>query len=97
HAPVATYYYPNGQPGACGWTINNGDMAVALKAGDYASGAHCGQSITVHYNGHSISVVVADLCPGCQGTHGIDLTQGAMAVLDANYIAHGVDSVTWSF
>lgn len=45
--------------------------------------------------GNSISVVVADLCPGCQGTNGIDLTEGAMAAMDWNYVAHGVDSVTY--
>ncbi|KAJ6560560.1 RlpA-like double-psi beta-barrel-protein domain-containing protein-containing protein, partial [Mycena vulgaris] len=93
----ATYYDPNGGTGACGWNINNGDMVVALKTRVYASGAHCGDLITATYNGHSITVEVADLCPGCQGTHGIDLTEGAMAALDANYVAHGVDSVTWSF
>ncbi|KAJ7898654.1 hypothetical protein B0H14DRAFT_3424448 [Mycena olivaceomarginata] len=36
----ATYYYPNGNYGACGWMINNGDMAVALGPDHWDSGAH---------------------------------------------------------
>ncbi|KAF7372502.1 hypothetical protein MVEN_00112100 [Mycena venus] len=43
------------------------------------------------------SVSVQDLCPGCQGANGIDLSEGAMAALDSNYINDGVISVVWSF
>ncbi|KAF8179953.1 hypothetical protein K438DRAFT_1505683, partial [Mycena galopus ATCC 62051] len=80
----ATYYYPNGGYGACGWTIQNGDMAVAMGEGNWDNGAHCGAAMTVGYSGpggSTIQVTVADLCPGCQGANGIDLTQGAMAAM----------------
>jgi hypothetical protein len=47
--------------------------------------------------GRTIQVTVQDLCPGCQGANGIDLSEGAMAALDSNYINDGVISVVWSF
>ncbi|KAJ6455193.1 hypothetical protein C8R45DRAFT_1188545, partial [Mycena sanguinolenta] len=77
----ATYYIPNGGRGACPPdypVINNGDMAVAIGAGHWNDGAYCGKTMTVTYGSKTISVIVKDLCPGCQGTNGIDLTEGAM-------------------
>ncbi|KAF7341540.1 hypothetical protein MVEN_01891700 [Mycena venus] len=95
---LATYYDPNGGTGACPPypVINNWDMAVAIGSGHWDGGAHCGKTMTVTYGSTTISVIVKDLCPGCQGANGIDLTEGAMAAMDPNYIAHGVDSVQWS-
>ncbi|KAJ7364651.1 RlpA-like double-psi beta-barrel-protein domain-containing protein-containing protein, partial [Mycena albidolilacea] len=93
----ATYYYPGGGFGACGWPINDWDMAVALGPDHWDNGAHCGQQITVTFGGTTICAIVADECPGCQVPNGIDLTQGAMATLDPNWFAHGVDTVQWGF
>ncbi|KAJ7614741.1 RlpA-like double-psi beta-barrel-protein domain-containing protein-containing protein [Mycena polygramma] len=70
---------------------------VALGPAFYNAGAHCGQTLTVSYQGRSIVVTVQDLCPGCQGTNGIDLSESAMAALDSNYIFDGVITVNWSF
>ncbi|KAJ6507683.1 Non-catalytic module family EXPN protein [Mycena vitilis] len=93
---LATYYEPNGGTGACGGAIQNTDLAVAIGSGHWDSGSHCGQTMTVTFNGASVQVTVADLCPGCQGDNGIDLTPAAIAAIDPNYINNGVDSVTWS-
>ncbi|KAF7291222.1 hypothetical protein MIND_01265700 [Mycena indigotica] len=93
----ATYYDPAGGYGACGAPLFKTDFAVAMGAGHWDGGSHCGRSIKVDYQGRSVQVVVRDLCPGCQGTEGIDLTEGAMAVLDPNYIFDGVITVNWSF
>ncbi|KAJ7131072.1 RlpA-like double-psi beta-barrel-protein domain-containing protein-containing protein, partial [Mycena epipterygia] len=93
----ATYYYPNGGTGACGNVLQNTDWIVALSYGTWNSGANCGKTITVEYNGGSVSgVLVADLCPGCIGD-GIDLSPAVMAALDSNYINDGRISVTWYF
>ncbi|KAF8147951.1 RlpA-like double-psi beta-barrel-protein domain-containing protein-containing protein, partial [Mycena galopus ATCC 62051] len=95
----ATYYDPDGGRGACPPSypvINNGDMAVALGAGNWNSGKYCGKTMLVTYGSKTISVVIEDLCPGCQGTNGIDLTEGAMAAMDSNYYQHGVDTVQWT-
>ncbi|KAJ7651849.1 RlpA-like double-psi beta-barrel-protein domain-containing protein-containing protein [Mycena rosella] len=91
-----TYYYPNGGTGACGTTLQNSDYIVALSFADYASGAHCGDQIIVYYNGNSVTVTVEDACAGCSGDS-IDLSSGAMAALDPNYINDGRISVTWSY
>ncbi|KAF7356306.1 hypothetical protein MVEN_00962700 [Mycena venus] len=93
---LATYYYPNSGVGACGLTINNGDMAVAIALKHWDNGAHCGATMTVIYGRKTIYVTVADLCPGCRGANDIDLTHGAMAAMDSSWSAHGVDSVQWS-
>ncbi|KAJ6479597.1 hypothetical protein C8R45DRAFT_793338, partial [Mycena sanguinolenta] len=74
----ATSYYPNGGYGACGWTIENSDMAVAIGSGNWDGGTHCGETMAVTYGSTTICVTVADLCPGCQGANGIALTPGAM-------------------
>jgi hypothetical protein len=56
----------------------------------------------LHYaldNGVTKSVIVADRCPGCNSLHGpnsIDLTEGAIAALDSNYVIHGIITVQWT-
>ncbi|KAF7343533.1 hypothetical protein MSAN_01973800 [Mycena sanguinolenta] len=94
---LATYYDPNGGTGACGSVLQNSDFIVALGTGNWDGGAHCGQTVNVQYQGNTVQVTVQDLCPGCQGANGIDLSEGAMAALDSNYINDGVISVVWSF
>ncbi|KAF7342601.1 hypothetical protein MSAN_02016800 [Mycena sanguinolenta] len=94
---LATYYDPNGGFGACGTPLQNWDFIIALGTGHWDGGSHCGQAVNVQYQGNSIQVTVEDLCPGCQGANGIDLSEGAMAALDPNYINDGVISVVWSF
>ncbi|KAJ7675590.1 hypothetical protein DFH06DRAFT_1317756 [Mycena polygramma] len=103
----ATYYDPNGGFGACGNTLQNTDFIVALTAFKAPGGTDrhslCRRgsaqlkTLTVSYQGKSIVVTVQDLCPGCQGTNGIDLSESAMAALDSNYIFDGVITVNWSF
>ncbi|KAF7343574.1 hypothetical protein MSAN_01977900 [Mycena sanguinolenta] len=77
----------------------NSDFIVALGTDTWDGGAHCGQTIDVQYQGTSIQVTVQDLCEGCAawGANGLDLSQGAMAALDSNYVNDGVISVVWSF
>ncbi|KAK7017655.1 hypothetical protein R3P38DRAFT_1311455 [Favolaschia claudopus] len=93
---IATYYNPNGGFGACGSVLQNSDMIVGLGPAHYDGGAHCGKTVAVTYGGKTISVTVADLCPGCQGAEGIDLTEVAMSMLDANYIFDGKITVQWT-
>ncbi|KAJ6596332.1 RlpA-like double-psi beta-barrel-protein domain-containing protein-containing protein, partial [Mycena vulgaris] len=90
----ASFYNPAGGLGACGNPIQDGDLAVALSPDTFAAGAHCGQSISVQFNGASLIATVVDLCPGC-GPAGIDLTAGAFAQL-ANPDLGRVD-MEWDF
>ncbi|KAF7328266.1 hypothetical protein MVEN_02566500 [Mycena venus] len=94
---LATYYDPDGGFGACGSRLQNSDFIVALGTGHWDGGSHCGQTVNVQYQGRTIQVSVQDLCPGCQGANGIDLSEGAIAALDSNYKIDGVISVVWSF
>ncbi|KAF7324428.1 hypothetical protein MVEN_02643400 [Mycena venus] len=83
--------------GACGSVLQDSDFIVALGTDHWDGGSHCGQTMTS--NGASISVTVADLCPGCVGLHGansIDLSQGAMAALDSNFVNDGITTVQWT-
>ncbi|KAJ6484723.1 RlpA-like double-psi beta-barrel-protein domain-containing protein-containing protein [Mycena sanguinolenta] len=93
---LTAWYLPNGGIGACGNVLQNGDFIVALGEGNWDDGAHCGQTVNVQYQDNTIQVTVQDLCPGCQGDN-IDLSEGAMAALDPNYINDGVIPVVWSF
>ncbi|GJE88387.1 hypothetical protein PsYK624_044700 [Phanerochaete sordida] len=81
--------------GACGWNNVNSDTVVALPAGAYASGAHCGQHLTVKNveTGATASATVADMCPGC-GPNDIDMTPGLFQQLGS--LDAGVLTVSWS-
>ncbi|KAF8184382.1 RlpA-like double-psi beta-barrel-protein domain-containing protein-containing protein, partial [Mycena galopus ATCC 62051] len=96
HYP-ATYYAPDDQSGACGNSLQNADFIVALAPPHWDDGAHCGLTVNVKYQDGSIQVVVQNLCPDCYGGNGIDLSEGAMAVLDSNYVNNVVIPVVWSF
>ncbi|KAJ7347300.1 RlpA-like double-psi beta-barrel-protein domain-containing protein-containing protein [Mycena albidolilacea] len=95
---AASYYDPAGGFGACGWRIYDTDFIVALGEDTWDGGVHCGKIIHVTYNGVTISATVADRCPGCNSLHGphsIDLSEGAMAALDSNYVNDGIITVHW--
>ncbi|KAJ6484739.1 RlpA-like double-psi beta-barrel-protein domain-containing protein-containing protein [Mycena sanguinolenta] len=93
---LAAYYDPNGEVSPCGSVLQNGDFIVALGEANWDDGAHCGQTVNVQYQGNTVQVTVQDLCPGCPDNI-IDLSEGAMAALDPNYINDGVIPVVWSF
>jgi len=63
--------------GACGHTNNENEFVVALNAEQYGSGypgPHCGESITLRYNGKSATAKIVDRCPGCP-YGGLDLSR----------------------
>ncbi|KAG8217727.1 hypothetical protein J3R82DRAFT_5886 [Butyriboletus roseoflavus] len=89
---VATYFYQNGNPGACGQV--NSDSAFIYQTRFGTSGPAsplCGQqvSITNQNNGKSITVQIADDCPTCQNENSIDLSVGAFEALSANDLSIG--------
>ncbi|KAJ7926948.1 RlpA-like double-psi beta-barrel-protein domain-containing protein-containing protein, partial [Mycena leptocephala] len=95
----ASFYDPDGGIGACGTVLQNSDFVVALGVDTWDNGAHCGETVTVEFNGISISVIVADRCAGCNDLHGpnsIDLAEGAIAALDPNYENDGLINVQWT-
>ncbi|KAI0029869.1 hypothetical protein K488DRAFT_28446, partial [Vararia minispora EC-137] len=42
---------------------------------NWDGGSHCGESITITYNGKSVSAKIVDECMGCP-SRGLDLTHG---------------------
>ncbi|KAJ6496448.1 RlpA-like double-psi beta-barrel-protein domain-containing protein-containing protein [Mycena sanguinolenta] len=90
----ATFYYPDGNVGACGAPMQNSDYIVALSSAHYHDGAHCWQHLNVEYNGINIDVTIGDLCPGC-ATEQIDLSSGAFSGLAD--LSLGVIPVVWNF
>ncbi|KAF7346923.1 hypothetical protein MVEN_01444700 [Mycena venus] len=96
---IASFYDPDGGIGACGTVLQNSDFVVALGVDTWDNGAHCGETVTVEFNGITISVTVADRCAGCNDLHGpnsIDLAEGAIAALDPNYENDGLINVQWT-
>ncbi|EJF65164.1 RlpA-like double-psi beta-barrel-protein domain-containing protein-containing protein [Dichomitus squalens] len=91
----ATYYLPAGGYGACGRQLQNSDFVVALSPSEYASGANCFRSMSVQYQGRSVEVTVADLCPSCAVGH-IDLSEGAFEQL-ANTGLGVISPVTYNY
>ncbi|KAM5530382.1 hypothetical protein V8D89_015943 [Ganoderma adspersum] len=90
----ATWYIPDGRPGACGTPIQNNDLAVALSSAQYAGGSNCFRRVQVNYQGRSVNATVMDLCAACVSGD-IDLTEGTfqqLTSLDAGRI-----KATWDF
>ncbi|KAI5900697.1 barwin-like endoglucanase [Schizophyllum commune H4-8] len=95
----ATYYLPENNYGACGTRIKNTDYAVALSSDQYGGGSHCGKKLKASSpphpdNGHSVTVTVRDLCPGC-AANSLDLTSSAFQQLAA--LSVGNIPVTWNW
>ncbi|KAJ6551053.1 hypothetical protein DFH09DRAFT_1086368 [Mycena vulgaris] len=86
---AGTYYYLGGGTGACGTTLQNSEMIVALSFAGYASGANCGRDIIVCYGSNSVRVTVKDACTGCVGDS-IDLS---FRWKDPSYLVLGLGSI----
>ncbi|KIJ46623.1 hypothetical protein M422DRAFT_249778 [Sphaerobolus stellatus SS14] len=93
----ATYYFQEGATGACGIVHKDTDHVVALQTEQYANGVQCGRTITITDNttGKTATGIVADLCPGCNGSGSIDLSESLFEVFAPT--SQGVFPVSWNF
>ncbi|GAA5821839.1 hypothetical protein JCM3770_005557 [Rhodotorula araucariae] len=93
----ATYYYQNGNPGHCGWYLQDTDSIVALPTKTYANGAHCGKYVRVTRvsDGASVKAMVADSCPTCVNDSSIDMSVVAFTSIATE--EEGMVAVTWEF
>ncbi|KDQ60944.1 hypothetical protein JAAARDRAFT_124948 [Jaapia argillacea MUCL 33604] len=74
----ATFFYQNGEAGACG--NYNPDSAFIAAIGKAALVSPlCGKQvhITNQNNGKTVTVTIADACPTCNNGDSIDLSVGA--------------------
>ncbi|MFD7615985.1 hypothetical protein [Streptomyces sp. NPDC059802] len=95
---AASYFSPDGVPGACGQVIRDSDFVVALDHRMFGSGSaqssQCGRKVVVTHNGRSITATVLDANP-TSDMYGLDLTRAAyqeLASLDEETI-----DITWRF
>ncbi|KAH8730051.1 hypothetical protein GQ44DRAFT_554808, partial [Phaeosphaeriaceae sp. PMI808] len=77
--------------GACGSSLKDTDMIVALAKPTWGESTHdvmtgesnnpwCGQKIRMKYNGRTADATIVDLCPGCKGAD-VDLSPAAWKAL----------------
>ncbi|KAF8746088.1 hypothetical protein AX14_000149 [Amanita brunnescens Koide BX004] len=97
----ATYFYQNGNAGACGAYHSDYDLIAAIDADRYGytgeKSALCGKKVKIvnPSNGHSVVVTIADACPTCRNGNSIDLSVGAFErIADMSL---GIVSIDWWF
>ncbi|KAG2111622.1 plant expansin [Suillus discolor] len=97
----ATYFYQEGNPGACGTVHSDSDFICAMDQSRYGNSGNasplCGQQvqITNQINGNTVVVTIADDCPTCQNENSIDLSVAAFQALDN--LSVGDLPITWKF
>ncbi|KAJ9098710.1 hypothetical protein QFC21_004358 [Naganishia friedmannii] len=102
----ATYYYQNGNAGACGSYHSDSDRIIAINGpgywSNYESGGvspYCGKWITIKAtdgSGRSTQAMVADVCPTCTGSaNSLDLSVAAFE--DLGTLGQGQIDIEWSF
>jgi hypothetical protein len=100
----ATYYSMAGGTGACGQSLPDSAMFVAVNSqimGTLSSGEPpnplCGKTVVVknHATGKTAQGTVQDKCPGCKTGWGIDLSPAVFDLLADE--SQGVFPVEWWF
>ncbi|KAG0665391.1 hypothetical protein C6P46_006838 [Rhodotorula mucilaginosa] len=93
----ATFFYQDGNAGACGTTHQDSDRIVALQTEMYGTGQDCGRTVTITNtsNGKSVTATVADECPGCSSSASLDLSTGTFDAIASEDT--GEVPITWSF
>jgi len=97
----ATFFYQNGNAGACGTVHKDGDLVAAIDADRYGNtgvrSSLCGKrvEITNTKNHKSVTVTIADACPTCKNRNSIDLSTGAFLRIATE--EEGMVPITWKF
>ncbi|KAF9052892.1 RlpA-like double-psi beta-barrel-protein domain-containing protein-containing protein [Panaeolus papilionaceus] len=97
----ATFFYQNGNAGACGNFHSDNDMIAAIDAARYGDlgkkSSLCGKKVTLTNtkNGKSVTVTIADACPTCKNSNSIDLSVGAFKAIAP--LSDGLVPITWKF
>ncbi|GJJ12110.1 hypothetical protein Clacol_006351 [Clathrus columnatus] len=106
HTLSATYFYQNGNPGACGTVHSDSDFVVALDTYSYQNGANCGRKVKLvnKTNGKSTIATVADECPTCNSDYSVDCSLGtflamselAVGIFDRSSVCRAALSRGWN-
>jgi hypothetical protein len=95
-----TYYYQNGNAGACGQKHDDGELIVAINVHFYGDtgkkSPYCGKTVEIINldNGNSVKAIVADACPSCSTPNSMDLSVGTFKKLEPN-LDVGMFPIKW--
>jgi len=98
---VATFFYQNGNPGACGNYNSDSTPLVAIDTAWWGNTGEtsplCGLSveITNTQNGKSVTALIQDACPTCENGNSMDLSTGAFDQIADE--SEGEVPITWQF
>lgn len=97
----ATFFYQNGNAGACGTVHSDNDFICAIDQARYGNSGNasplCGQQVKITNtdNGNTVVVTIADDCPTCDNENSIDLSVAAFEQLGS--LSEGLLPISWSF
>jgi len=94
-----TFYFQNGNAGACGQFNPDSDKIVALDSQLYGDtgkvSQYCGKTIQItnKANGKTVKAVVADACPTCDSKGSVDMSVGTFTTIAEE--PTGEIDITW--
>ncbi|KAI5117653.1 hypothetical protein M0805_008884 [Coniferiporia weirii] len=97
----ATFFYQGGNEGACGILHSDSDLIAAIDIARYGDTSVvsplCGKQVKITNtdNNKSVTVTIADACPGCKNSDSIDLSTGAFDKIAAE--STGEVPISWEF
>lgn len=93
----ATFFYQNGNAGACGQFNSDSGYGIAMQTSRYGSGSNCGKQIYIQRTdtGASITATVWDECPTCDNENCLDLSVAAFKAIATE--AEGMVPIEWRF
>ncbi|KAJ7096809.1 hypothetical protein C8R44DRAFT_812301 [Mycena epipterygia] len=94
---ASIWTFPTDQVTSCECPASNGPLAIAIPSALVGTEQCCDVSITVTYNGKTISTVFSGIFDAGAGTENIALTPTAFALLEDNSSETTLSPVTWSF
>lgn len=90
-----TWFTQNGVAGNCGTVHQDSDIIAAMNTAEFSMDI-CGKKVKITTPaGKSLTVTVADSCPGCN-PNSIDLSTGAFQAL-ASLDDGIIDNISWSY
>ncbi|KAF7359767.1 hypothetical protein MVEN_00701500 [Mycena venus] len=81
----------------CGCPATNGPFAVSIPSALVGTHVCCQDSITVTYNGKSVTAIYNGIFDAGAGTQNIQLSQVAFAQIEDDSTETSVSPVTWAF
>jgi len=84
-----TYYYQEGNFGACGQKHPDSALIVAIDIDRYgnkdSTSSLCGKKVNIVNvdNGNTVTALIADVCPSCSNSNCLDMSLGTFQALES--------------